>query len=803
MVHREPRNGRGRWRAGVALSLFAATALPALAADNEAKSGDGSEGELATVEITARYVKEDLQTAPLAITAVSGAELESRAIIDTTDLGAVVPNLYTRPGDAEEGPTPTISMRGVTAGDYSFEAFPAVGIYVDDVYHSTMVGSILDLTDIDRIEVKRGPQGTLAGNASIAGSISIYSKVPKGDDTGYLSIGYGSFDKTEFKGAFDASLIPDTLFMRISGLSRHQDGYVDQLDFTCEMNALGTPQLAGTFPTADNSAYQRGCKVGTFGGTRVNAGKVMLRWLVTDKLEINGSLAKSVENDEAPAEVLLNTHPSPNDGFDSVFSQQLFNKYGVVYDSRFLPPPGRPYSAYTTFCRPLSGICFNNSQGQDSTDGSLKVDYDITDKIHLKGIYAYSDYGGYLHQAGDVSPLGYVQGQVFFRIRQQTGELRINGTSFGDKLDWVAGFFDLRSTDRLNGAIDFVIENFEEQDHYTNDARSGFMHGEYHITDKWSVAAGGRFSSNSSTANLDHPGLIEHVIPFSVTGHRWDWLGSSSYKFTDDLMGYVTVASGSRPPGITTIVNSIYQLQAIPQEELISYEGGIKSEFLQHRVRANLTGFYSDYSKRNTTQIQFQCLAQAPPPTPVPLQSDCPTGGSLQWYTTVARPAKISGFEFELTAEPLGGLLLNWAGGYNHFVDGVKTPGQPGYIVPGNLPMPEWNMNGGAQYTFRVPIPRGVATVTPRLDWVYQSKSTFDPASSVEPPAAQYTIGGRSVFNAQVTVQKVDSPWSVIGQVTNLTNKYYLYELFTGSTVATAGVVAPPREFTVTVRRQF
>jgi outer membrane receptor protein involved in Fe transport len=117
--------------------------------------------------------------------------------------------------------------------------------------------------------------------------------------------------------------------------------------------------------------------------------------------------------------------------------------------------------------------------------------------------------------------------------------------------------------------------------------------------------------------------------------------------------------------------------------------------------------------------------------------------------------------------------------------------------------MPEWNMSAGAQYSFKVPIPRGAATVTPRLDWVYQSKSTFDPASAVEAPAPQYTIGGRSVLNAQVTVSKVDSPWSVIGSVTNLTNKYYLYELFTGSTVATAGVVAPPREFNVTVRRQF
>jgi iron complex outermembrane receptor protein len=216
-------------------------------------------------------------------------------------------------------------------------------------------------------------------------------------------------------------------------------------------------------------------------------------------------------------------------------------------------------------------------------------------------------------------------------------------------------------------------------------------------------------------------------------------------------------------------------------------------------VRLNLTGFYSDYSKRNATQIQYQCLAQAPPPKPVPVESDCPPGGALQWYTTVSTPATISGFEFEATAQPIEGLVLNADGGYNHFVDGVKTPGAPGYIVPGNLPMPEWNLSGGMQYAIHV---LG-GTVTPRADWVYQSKSTFDPGASVEAPAAQYTLGGRSVFNAQVTFAKPQNPWSAVFSVTNLTNKYYLYELFTGSTVATAGVVAPPREFQFTIKRQF
>jgi iron complex outermembrane recepter protein len=278
-----------------------------------------------------------------------------------------------------------------------------------------------------------------------------------------------------------------------------------------------------------------------------------------------------------------------------------------------------------------------------------------------------------------------------------------------------------------------------------------------------------------------------------------DWLAAATYNVTDDITGYVTVATGSRPKGITTIVNSIYQLQEIPEEELTSYEVGLKTEFFDHRLRANLTGFYSDYSKRRTAQIEYQCLADSPPYTPMPLASDCPPGGVLPWYITVARPATIKGVEFELTSEPIEGLLLEFGGGYNHFVDGVKTPGLPGYIVPGNLPQPEWNTNAGIQYDMMF---LG-GTLTPRLDWNYQSKSTYNPASALTAPSAQYTVPGRSIFNARVTFKPENSKWSFVVAATNLTNKYYLYELFTGSTVATAGVVAPPREFSFELRRDF
>src|SRR5580658_932100 len=125
-----------------------------------------AQDQLESVVVTARYTQENVQATPVAITAITGADLEERNLTNVTTLGNVVPNLYTHPGDAAEGLTPTITLRGVSSGDYNFTFDPSVGIYIDDVYHNSLFGSALDLMDLDRVEVLRGPQGTLFGNAS-------------------------------------------------------------------------------------------------------------------------------------------------------------------------------------------------------------------------------------------------------------------------------------------------------------------------------------------------------------------------------------------------------------------------------------------------------------------------------------------------------------------------------------------------------------------------------------------------------------------------------------------------------------
>jgi hypothetical protein len=141
--------------------------------------------------------------------------------------------------------------------------------------------------------------------------------------------------------------------------------------------------------------------------------------------------------------------------------------------------------------------------------------------------------------------------------------------------------------------------------------------------------------------------------------------------------------------------------------------------------------------------------------------------------------------------------LVNLAGGYNHFKSGVTTPGQPGYIFPGNFPQPQWNATAGAQYLIRTP----VGTITPRLDANFTSVTTYGPSTTTAAPT--WLVPGHTILNGQVTLAPNDSKWSLVGAVTNLSNKYYCNDVFGGSGFELSCNVAQPREYFVRLRRDF
>src|SRR6266702_165763 len=191
----------------LSLDLAAGRAAAQSTSSTQAAATQPAEG-LQEITVTARFREEKLQETPLAITAVSGDTLAARGQTDVTNLAAFVPNAVINPLGAGWGATIAASIRGVGLSDNSLSFEPGVPIYIDGVYLGRPQGAILDLLDLDRVEVLRGPQGTLFGKNAVGGTVSLISKKPTGDGRGYVDVGLGDLNRRDFRGAYDVSVVP-------------------------------------------------------------------------------------------------------------------------------------------------------------------------------------------------------------------------------------------------------------------------------------------------------------------------------------------------------------------------------------------------------------------------------------------------------------------------------------------------------------------------------------------------------------------------------------------------------------------
>jgi iron complex outermembrane receptor protein len=798
------------WRvlAGTCLTTLAAWPQPTMAQTAAEPSDDD---KIETVVVTTRFIRESIQETPVAITAQTVEQLKAANVTNIGTLGAVVPNLQTVPGDSQSAGTPLIRMRGVIQGASSSLAIPpAVAIYTDDVYHATTAGSELDLTDIDHVEVNRGPQSTLSGNASIGGSIKLYSKDPEGDGSGYLSVTGGSRKKQAIAGALDFAL-SETLAARVSGSFDRQEGFADRLDFTCVMRKQGTPELAGTLPLADPSSPNHNCVLGHLGGGEKSSGQVKLRWRPNDKVDLIVTARHREEDMEETPEVALlyvaNPVPNTANALVETYNQSVRNAFGIQLDDRFIVPGYTDgYASYATNCRPNtalkpSGYCFDRSKVAEHDLLSSKLNFDLTDRLRMTAITAYTQYSNAFTQNGDQSPLGYVTSHFENEDRQWSGELRFDGSLFSDKLDWVFGGYMLRFTGYQNNNIYFLTTAQDSKVRGENNSLSGFFHLGYHLTDKWRVSGGARHTDGEIAITINNPAAISVLEPVESTQNRWDWLLSTDYKITENILAYVSAASGSRPAGLTTIVNTARQLGPTPAEDLISYETGLKTDLFDRRLRLNLSAFYVDYKSLSTQLQGFECVSE---PTIVfhAVRTDClafaPNTGSVNYFINVGIPAEIKGFEWEITTIPIEGLRFNWTGGYNRYTSGINTPGAAGYNFPGNHRQPEWNQHADLSYALETRL----GTFTPRLDWNWQSQQDFDPSPQLRAPQPLFIIKPYSIWNAQVAYDTDDGNWNATLAVSNLTDKKYHYQVLLGTLDAQTRM-APPREVSLSVRRNF
>jgi len=743
------------------------------------------------IVVTAQFREQRLQDTPIAITAVNSAMLEARSQTAVQQVSAQAPNVTLRANNTAFGSSMIAYIRGVGQDDFSFALEPGVGIYVDDVYYASLTGTLLDLLDVDRVEVLRGPQGTLAGKNSIGGAIKLYSKKPQSGDGGFVEATVGSYSRLDFRGSANMELVPGKLFARLSGMTHNEDGYVDRLDYGCLNPGSG---VAAT-TTGD------GCKLGTEGGKQVAAGRLAIRWVASETVEVNVAGDFTQDKSEVGASVVTDIYAPNGIVFD-----------GVPYDARFLPP--NRYSTYSTFddrrpadathpWRPFSAEPIQHYKGWGV---SGTIDWDLGDGLSVKAISGYRWYRNDFAEDTDGSPLPVQLVVNHTRQWQFSQELRLNG-SIGSLIDYTVGGFYIKSRGNGSARVDLPYGgdlDFIQNDPTPSRSIAGFAQLTAHLTDRFDIIAGYRLTDDKKTylfsrKNPDGTdiqpidGETGYIPPngflFGLDGQvgrykrsRSDYRLNATYRWTDDFMTYAQVATGYKGGGVNPRPYFPSQIVPIAPETMTAFEVGFKSDLLDRKVRFNFSAFYNDYKNIQLTTVRCDELSPFP--------------GAPCFAPLNVGSAHVKGLEAETTIRPIEGLLIDGAASYldfNYTELAGETGVRKGFYSPYT---PKWKWSIGVQYE----IPVGdIGSITPRIDGAYQSTTYSLAANSPLNVLPSYTL-----WNARLTWRSPDQNWQASLEVTNLGDKYYL---LTKQVPSNAGYIngqpGMPRRYALTLRKTF
>jgi iron complex outermembrane receptor protein len=775
----------------LAVTAARAQTTPTAASDSNTASADA----LQEVVVTAQFRQQRLQDAPIAITAVNAAMLEARGDAALVDVTNQAPNVNLRETGGAFGPGMSAYIRGVGQADFDPALEPGVGIYIDDVYYPSLTGANFDLLDLDRVEILRGPQGVLGGRNSEGGAVKLYSQKPNENDGGSFQASWGSRNLIEFRGMGNMALIKDTLFLRVSAVDKKQDGYVTRYDYGCLHPNSGIP----------NSSQQTDCVSGKEGGKDYSAGRAALRWLASDALELNYSIDATIDNSPVAAIVLQAVNPNATGAGAS-------STYGVPYTAAFVPP--NPWSSYASFTdvRPDGSVVSYAPETRTKVWGNnLTADYRISDLLSLKSITAYREFDSRWVEDNDVSPLSGSLGAEHIWNHSFSQELRLNG-SVGSFLDYTLGgyYFNQVSTYATHQMLNYVgqfpnvpglcsgtaaptciFEFYSKGDVVSASSYAGFLNGSFHLTDALTFNAGIRETKESKDytfsrqavdgqATLGLTALDGYTGRYS--GSRFDWRANLEYRWNETLMTYVSASTGFKGGGVNPRPFFVPQVRPFNPEYLNAYEVGAKSDFLDRKVRVNVAAFYNKFK-----DIQITLL-------------NCPQY-SFGVKDTCALPvnagnADIKGAELETEVHPIGGLSADASLSYLGFKYTKVDPnsGIPlGSEAPGTI---HWKWSTGIQYEYELP---GGATVTPRFDLSFTGGFNTNAVT-----AGTNRVAGYHLANARITWRSPQDTWEAALVGANVFNEIYYISNFdlTASSGAEYGLLAPPREFSIQVKRK-
>jgi iron complex outermembrane receptor protein len=760
----------------VALELAAFVPGIALAQENPASSTD----VLEEVTVTAQFKSESAQDTPLAITAITAEMLNQRGAVDLAAAAGWVPNVNLARGTEGFGQVSGVFIRGIGQSDPHFALEPGVGVYVDDVYYGVVSGAMFELLDTDRVEVLRGPQGTLAGKNSIGGALKLFSKLPGPEADAYAEVSYGSYDRVMARAASNFTLVPDRLFARFSAATRHRDGYVDRLDYAC---------ATGDY-SRGTAAIGPDCKLGTQGGESVWTARGSLRWLPTDRVENTTIFDIVQDSSENPAAKTAVQSPAWAAGANYITGPESYTNY-ETYASRptATNPTASPFNLPSS--TPLDGWGVTN-----------KLTIELSDSMALTSITGFRESTVALSAQLDGTPASILDQTWTLDHQQFTQELRLSG-DFGSFADWTVGGFyydaDGESRGRVNIAggvapggggvnLDTIF-----RDPVTTRSKSAFAHLILHPLEKLSLTTAVRYTDDLKEFTFNrfdsqgnpHPtlgALLNLTRKFS--GSRVDYRVAVDYKWTDSFLTYAQWATGYKGGGINP--RPFFASQVVPYEPetLKGTEVGMKGDFLSSRLRVNLAAFQNEYDDFQATLLR--CDAFSPFP------------GAPCTMSTNAGDAEIRGAELETQLRILNGLAIEASVGYLDFEYQSVSPVTGITLDMTNVYTPKLSAAFGMQYAFDLGT---LGMFTPRVDYTYRSE-VF--GAAVNAPINR--LPARKLVNVRIGWSDAESKWDASVACTNLLDEFY-YEStqLRQNAPYFAGTRRPgwPREVFFTVRRNF
>ena len=629
-----------------------ALASPAL---GQQASAANDQDSLDTIVVSARRTTENLQSVPIAVTVVSGEELAKRQILDVKGLEMVTPNLVINPNAVSAGGA-NIFIRGIGTADFDRTFNPAVQIVVDGViFGSSVAGQLLNVVDVERLEVLRGPQGQLFGANAIGGVINITRPKPKDELGGNFLVTVGNYGEFNVRGAITGPIVPGKVDARI----------------------------------AVNRVTNDGQFVNQFNGQRRGFADL---WLVSPSLRFTPS---------EDVEILLTYDYLQNKGdwgvlFNRSGPNELFC-IGIVLVKR--PTCADPNQDLTKPNQDTPTFLSSITHSASLTTNIKAGDVDITaiTGFNLFREEKQTDFDGIpIPVFASVQPVTERQFMQEFRANWKVNDrLTILGGLFGQFVDYKDGANSLFIFD-LFGLPPGTVEVVDRQQ--KTYSFGAYLSGNYSLTDQLRLSLGGRytyeykdfiyrngFNQVGGGFYPDAPGFT-NVAAGTQGWSQFTPRVALDYSPRDGVLTYVSWSQGFKSGGFNGRGNSTETIGPYDPELVNTYELGLKSEWMDRRLRFNIAGFLTDYTNKQEEVIRRNPETQAT-------------------ITTVTNAASVRywGVEAEFAAVPAKGLTLSGTVGYlnaryKDFVfNGFDVSNS---VRPRNAP--PWQLSGTVQYETKV-----------------------------------------------------------------------------------------------------